>query len=119
MMYQTLYQEILTQLILDALGITTHPFYKKRFGSDLDKKNAQKWLKRHNQDFQFICQMAGLVPSYVLKKYRFLQNNKRKLNKLIKSYISRLDNYEKQREVIRRYVGATEIYVATKPRQHL
>ena len=116
MMYQTLYQEILTQLILDALGITTHPFYNKRFGTDQDKKDAQKWLKRHNQDFQFICQMAGLVPSYVLKKYKFLQSNKRKLNKLIKSYISRLDNYEKQRQVVRRYVSTSTIYVAAKSR---
>ena len=116
MMYQTLNQEILTQLILDALGITTHPFYNKRFGTDQDKKDAQKWLKRHNQDFQFICQMAGLVPSYVLKKYKFLQSNKRKLNKLIKSYISRLDNYEKQRQVVRRYVSTSTIYVAAKSR---
>lgn len=116
MMYQTLYQEILTQLILDALGITTHPFYNKRFGTDQDKKDAQKWLKRHNQDFQFICQMAGLVPSYVLKKYKFLQSNKRKLNKLIKSYISRLDNYEKQRQIVRRYVSTSTIFVATKSR---
>jgi hypothetical protein len=116
MMYQTLYQEILTQLILDALGITTHPFYNKRFGTDQDKKDAQKWLKRHNQDFQFICQMAGLVPSYVLKKYKFLQSNKRKLNKLIKSYISRLDNYEKQRQIVRRYVSTSTIYVAAKSR---
>lgn len=115
-MYQTLYQEILTQLILDALGITTHPFYNKRFGTDQDKKDAQKWLKRHNQDFQFICQMAGLVPSYVLKKYKFLQSNKRKLNKLIKSYISRLDNYEKQRQIVRRYVSTSTIYVAAKSR---
>ena len=115
-MYQTLYQEILTQLILDALGITTHPFYKKRFGTDLDKKNAQKWLKRHNKDFQFICQMAGLVPSYVLKKYKFLQNNKRKLNKLIKSYISRLDNYEKQRQIVRRYINTSTICVTAKTR---
>ena len=115
-MYQTLYQEILTQLILDALGITTHPFYNKRFGTDQDKKDARKWLKRHNQDFQFICQMAGLVPSYVLKKYKFLQSNKRKLNKLIKSYISRLDNYEKQRQIVRRYVSTSTIYVAAKSR---
>ena len=115
-MYQTLYQEILTQLILDALGITTHPYYNKRFGTDQDKKDAQKWLKRHNQDFQFICQMAGLVPSYVLKKYKFLQSNKRKLNKLIKSYISRLDNYEKQRQIVRRYVSTSTIYVAAKSR---
>ena len=115
-MYQTLYQEILTQLILDALGITTHPFYNKRFGTDQDKKDAQKWLKRHNQDFQFICQMAGLVPSYVLKKYKFLQSNKRKLNKLIKSYISRLDNYEKQRQIVRRYVSTSTIFVAAKSR---
>lgn len=115
-MYQTLYQEILTQLILDALGITTHPFYNKRFGTDQDKKDAKKWLKRHNQDFQFICQMAGLVPSYVLKKYKFLQSNKRKLNKLIKSYISRLDNYEKQRQIVRRYVSTSTIYVAAKSR---
>ena len=116
MMYQTLYQEILTQLILDALGITTHPFYNKRFGTDQDKKDAQKWLKRNNQDFQLICQMAGLVPSYVLKKYKFLQNNKRKINKLIKSYISRLDNYEKQRQIVRRYVSTSTIYVAAKSR---
>jgi hypothetical protein len=116
MMYKTLYQEILTQLILDALGITTHPFYNKRFGTDQDKKDAQKWLKRHNQDFQFICQMAGLVPSYVLKKYKFLQSNKIKLNKLIKSYISRLDNYEKQRQIVRRYVSTSTIYVAAKSR---
>lgn len=115
-MEQQLYIEILTQLILDALGITTHPFYYKRFGTEQDKKDAQKWLKKHNQDFQFICQMAGLVPSYVLKKYKFLQNNKRKINKLIKSYISRLDNYEKQRQIVRRYVSTSTIYVAAKSR---
>lgn len=115
-MSKELYKEIITQQILDALGITTHPFYKNRFGSNKDKIEAKKWLKKNNQDFQFICQMAGLIPSYVLKKYKFLQSNKRKINKLIKSYISRLDNYEKQRQIIRRYVSATEIYVASKPR---
>jgi hypothetical protein len=115
-MEQKLYIEILTQLILDALGITTHPFYHKRFGTEQDKKDARQWLKKHNQDFQFICQMAGLVPSYVLKKYKFLQNNKRKINKLIKSYISRLDNYEKQRQIVRRYVSTSTIYVAAKSR---
>lgn len=115
-MEQRLYIEILTQLILDALGITTHPFYNNRFGTEQDKKDARQWLKKHNQDFQFICQMAGLVPSYVLKKYKFLQSNKRKINKLIKSYISRLDNYEKQRQVVRRYVSTSTIYVAAKSR---
>jgi hypothetical protein len=87
--------------MLDALGITTHPFYNNRYGTEQDKKDARQWLKKHNQDFQFICQMAGLVPSYVLKKYKFIKSNKRKLNKLIKSYISRLDNYEKQRQAVR------------------
>ena len=116
MIHQTLYQEIITQLILDALGITTHPFYNKRYGTDQDKKDARLWLKKHNKDFQLTCQMAGLIPSYVLKKYKFLQNNKRKLNRLIKSYISRLDNYEKQRKIIRQYVSTATIYVATKPR---
>lgn len=115
-MSKNLYKEIITQQILDALGITTHPFYKNRFGSNKDKIEAKKWLKKQNQDFQFICQMAGLIPSYVLKKYKFLQSNKRKINKLIKSYISRLDNYEKQRQIVRQYVSATEIYVASKPR---
>lgn len=114
-MSKELYKEIIIQHFLDALGISTHPFYKNIFGNNKDKIEAQKWLKKYNQDFQFICQMAGFVPSYVLKKYKFLQNNKRKINKLIKSYISRLDNYEKQREIIRRYVSATEIYVASKP----
>lgn len=111
-----LYIEIITQLILDALGISTHPFYQNRYGNNQDKKDARLWLRKQNHDFQFICQMAGLVPSYVLKKYKFLQANKTKLNKLIKTYISRLDNYEKQREVVRRYVSSTTIYAAPKPR---
>lgn len=114
--HEILYQEILIQLILDALGITTNPFYNKKFGTIKDKQKAQAWLKIRNQDFKFICRMGGLVPSYVLKKYKFLQNNKRKLNKLIKSYISKLDNYEKQRQVIRQYVSSTTIYATTKPR---
>ena len=102
--------------MLDALGITNHPFYNKKFGTLQDKKDAQSWLKLRNPDFKFICRMGGLVPSYVLKKYKFLRNNKRKLNKLIKSYISKLDNYEKQRQVIRQYVSSTTIYATTKPR---
>lgn len=113
-MSKELYKEIITQQFLDALGITTHPFYKKRFGTLQDKTDAKKWLKRNNQDFQFICQMAGLVPTYMLNKYKFLQKNKRKLNSVIKTYISRLDNYEKQRKIIRQYVSSTEIYVATQ-----
>jgi len=115
-MVQQLYIEILTQLILDALGITTHPFYQNRYGNNQDKKQAKLWLRKQNKDFQFICQLAELSPTYVLKKYKFLQANKGKINKLIKSYISRLDNYEKQREVIRRYVSATTIYVAPESR---
>jgi len=114
--HEILYQEILIQLILDALGITTNPFYNKKFGTIKDKKDAQSWLKKNNLDFQFICQMGGLVPSYVLKKYKFLQNNKRKLNKLIKSYISKLDNYEKQREIVRQYISKTTIYATSKSR---
>lgn len=114
--HEILYQEILTQLILDALGITNHPFYNKKFGTLQDKKDAQSWLKMRNPDFKFICRMGGLVPSYVLKKYKFLQNNKRKLNKLIKSYISKLDNYEKQRQIVRQYVSSTTIYATAKPR---
>jgi len=114
--HEILYQEILIQLMLDALGITNHPFYNKKFGTLQDKKDAQSWLKLRNPDFKFICRMGGLVPSYVLKKYKFLQNNKRKLNKLIKSYISKLDNYEKQRQVVRQYVSSTTIYATTKPR---
>jgi len=114
--HEILYQEILIQLILDGLGITDNPFYNKKFGTAKDKKEARSWLKKNNPDFQFICRMGGLVPSYVLKKYKFLQNNKRKLNKLIKSYISKLDNYEKQRQVVRQYVSSTTIYATAKPR---
>lgn len=115
-MAQQIYIEIITQLILDALGITTHPFYKNRYGNNQNKKEARLWLRKQNKDFQFICQMAGLVPTYVLKKYKFLQANKSKINKLIKTYISRLDNYEKQREVVRRYVSSTTIYATPKSR---
>ena len=115
-MVHQLYIEIITQLVLDALSITTHPFYQKRYGTNLDKKQAQLWFRKHNADFQFICHMAGLSPSYTLKKYKFLQANKRKINKLIKTYVSRLDNYEKQREVVRRYVSSTTIYATAKPR---
>ena len=118
-MVEQLYIEILTQLILDALGVTTHPFYQNRYGNNQDKKQAKLWLRKQNKDFQLICQLAKLSPTYVLKKYKFLQNNKGKINKLIKSYISRLDNYEKQREVIRGYVSSTTIYVAPKSRQYL
>ena len=114
--HEILYQEILIQLILDALGITTTPFYNNKFGTVKDKQEAQKWLKKRNPDFQFICQMGGLVPSYVLKKYKFLQSNKRKLNKLVKSYISKLDNYEKQREIVRQYISKTTIYATSKSR---
>jgi hypothetical protein len=56
-----LWQAVIIQAILDTLSIATNA-HARRY-----KAQSILWLSLNNKDFILVCEMAGLIPSSVIK----------------------------------------------------
>lgn len=62
---QRLFLAVLDRALMDARLARG----KKRVGMSQDEWEARNWFKPHSRHFRFVCECAGLDPSYVRRVY--------------------------------------------------
>ena len=82
---QALWQSVIMQAVLDATSAPTNSKARK------DKTKAIIWFSLQNADFQFVCEMAGMNPLYVIRGAKKAIKNSSAINKR-KSHMKRMRN---------------------------
>ena len=71
---QNLWVNVIAQQFHDATRKILPP-HKKKNGKMQDRPNnnavyvARTWFETNSEDFQMVCNLAGLSPEYVIRKY--------------------------------------------------